>query len=212
MANLEEVITEAIQTALKDTHTAMPAKIVSFNASSQTADVQPVLNIKFKDGDSEPRAVIPGIRVGFQRVGGFCITFPLQAGDEGILIVSERSIAKWRTDGKISAPDDARMHDLSDSLFLPMMYSDPNNIASFSTSRIAIRTLDGTGKIEISSDGRIELEKGGNKVLETLSDALGTLGSTTVTVTAGSSAGTYDIDQQSDFTALQAVIDAIRIV
>ena len=210
MAGLEEVITEAIKTALKDAYSAMPAQVVSFNPTTQTADVQPTLKILFKDGDNLTRPIIPNIRVGFQRVGNFAITFPLSKGDEGLLIVADRSIDAWRKQGGIVSPNDARMHDLSDSIFLPMCYSDPKNIASFNASDIAIRSIDNSGKIEIAPDGRIEIDRNGNKVLATLSSALGTLGATTVTITAGSSVGTYPIDQQSTFTALQAVIDAIK--
>lgn len=210
MADLEEVIKTAIAAALKDTHTALPAQIVSFDPATQTASVQPAIKRVFTDGDTLPLPVIDGVRVGFQRVGSFAVTFPLSKGNEGLLIFAERSIDNWRKTGNVSEPNDARMHDLSDAIFLPMCYSDPNNIASFSATDISIRTLDGTGKIEIAPDGRIELERSGNKVLQTISDALGYLGAATVTISSGSSAGTWDVDQQSDFTALKAVIDAVK--
>lgn len=210
MANLEDVIKTAIETALRETHTATPAKIISFDPATQTASVQPTIKRVFKDGDVLPLPVITGIRVAFQKVGDFTITFPLKAGDEGLLIFGERSMDNWRKTGDISEPNDTRMHDLSDAVFFPMCYSDPKVIPSFSATDIAIRTADNTGRIEIAPDGKIEITRGGDKVLQTISDTLGTLGITTVTVTVGSSAGTYPIDQQATFNSLKAVIDAIK--
>jgi len=210
LADLEEVIKTAIQAALKETHTALPCQVISFNAAKQTVDVQPAIKRIFSDGDEVLIPQITGVRIGYQRVNDFAITFPITKGDEGVLIFNERSIEAWRQSGDLLAPNDTRTHDYSDALFLPMMYSDPKVISSVSGTDLEIRTSDGTGKISIAPDGKMELENSGGKVLQTVSDTLGELGITTVTVTGGSSAGTYNIDNQANFLALQSVIDAIK--
>jgi len=206
LADIEQVIIEAIKTALRDTHTALPARVISFNSTNQTVNVQPTIKRVFRDGDIADLPVISEVRIAFQNVGNFCITFPLSSGDEGLLIFAERNIGAWQQSGKNEIPNDTRMHDLSDAIFFPMCYSDPNKISSFSASDISIRTRDGSGKIEIAPDGRIEIERSGNKVLQTMSDLLGTLSTETVTILGIP----YTLDHQSEYAGYKTVIDNIK--
>ena len=207
---LEETINLAIDSKLKEVHTALPAKIVSFNKAKQVADVQIVQKRLFNDGTEEFYPPLIDVPVQYLRGGGFSFTFPLSIGDSGLLIFAERSLDEWLVNGAEQVPEEVRTHSVSDAVFFPTLHNDRNEITSFSDN-LEIRTESGNGKITLSKSGKIELEKDGQKVLKTLSDTLGTLGSTTVTITAGSSAGTYAIDTQSSFIALKAIIDGIRL-
>lgn len=207
---LEKTINLAIDSKLKDIHTALPAKIISFNKAKQVADIQIVQKRLFTDGTEELYPPLIDVPVQYLRGGGFSITFPLSSGDSGLLVFAERSLDEWLVNGAEKVPEDSRTHSVSDAVFYPTLHNDRNAITSFSDN-LEIRTESGNGKIILSKSGKIELEKDGQKVLKTLSDTLDTLGSTTVTITSGSSAGTYAIDTQPNFTALKAIIDGIRL-
>lgn len=210
MALIEEAIRAGIDAALVEVHTALPCRVVSYDATEQTVTVQPSIKRVFVDDGEKTIPVLTGVRVGFIRTSQHAVTFPIAKGDEGLLIFNERDISAWRKSGDTLAPSSSRKHSYSDALFIPQMYSDPNKLSNVSATDLEIRTADGTGKISIAADGKMEFEKSGDKVLQTVSDTLDKLSQTTVTITSGSSAGVWPIDQQSDFATLKTVIDNIK--
>ena len=212
MANeLEELIRVGFNNFIKDIHTALPAKVLRFDKVKQTVDLEIQQKRRFLDKreDALPPPLID-VPVHFYRCGGLAITMPINVGDTGLVVFAERSLDEWQVLGSVEVPSEARTHSLSDGTFYPTMHNDKNVISNYSDN-LEIRTEDGNSKITISKDGRIEIQKGNNKVLDILSQALGLLGNATVTIDSGSSAGTYNIDQDSQWLALKALIDDIRL-
>lgn len=159
-ATPESATDAQIQYALKNLHTALPVKVESFNPQNQTvtvvAQIQNVLQetsetgeILQKNVDIPPLVDVP---VSFPRGGGFAVTFPLQAGDEGFVVFAERCIDGWWQSGKASEPLDYRFFDLSDAMFIPGICSVPNAIANFFTSGISLQTLDGGTFIHLENN------------------------------------------------------------
>nr|WP_282560371.1 Gp138 family membrane-puncturing spike protein [Providencia alcalifaciens] len=112
-----------------------------------------------KDGSSIALPPLVDVPVGFYRGGGFCVTVPLEAGDEGLAIFAERCIDGWYASGNQSAPLDTRFHDLSDAFFFPQGSSQPNKISDYSSDSLSMQTDDGStyirmqkGKIKIKGD------------------------------------------------------------
>ncbi len=205
-----ETLRIAIESKLIDLHTALPVEVVSFNSTKQTVTCKIVVK-RIKQTDVvEEFPLLVDVPVAFTQTKEFAITFPIKAGDTGQVLFNERQIDNWEINGDILPPDDARMHSLSDGVFYPQLTNQKKNIPNFNTTDLEIRTNNSNGKICIAPNGKLELERSGQKVLEELSNALGVLGVTDVTVTTGSSAGTYPINQQSQFLALQVIIDNIR--
>lgn len=137
----------------KKLHTALPAQVVSFNAENQTVTlaclVKQVL-VGEKTVDIPPLVDVP---VSFPRGGGFAITFPLQKGDEGMAIFSERCIDGWWQSGRESSPLDYRFHDLSDAMFIPGICSVPKAIQGFFTGGLSLQTLSGDTFIRMTEAG-----------------------------------------------------------
>lgn len=207
---LEDTINAAIDAVVKQFHTSLPAKVLKFDKDTQTVDVQIQQKRLFTDGAEELPPPLIGVPIRMKRAGGFAITLPIEVGDTGLIVCTERSLDEWQELGSIEVPSDSRTHDLSDAVFSPDLWNKTNLLSNYSDN-LELRTESGNGKISIAKSGKIELEKDGVKVLETISDTLQELSTTTVTVTSGSSAGTYVIDNQAAFTALKALIDGIRI-
>ena len=135
--------------------TAMPGQVISYNAEQQTVVVQPTIqgqqlspqgvwsNFTFK-----PCSDCPVI---FPSGGGFTTTFPIAAGDEGVLIFASRCIDAWWQNGGVQPQADIRMHDPSDGFFIPGARSQPNKLANVSTNSVQLRSADGTVKLDVGA-------------------------------------------------------------
>jgi Phage protein Gp138 N-terminal domain len=117
------VIREALDARAAEIHTAIPAKVVNYDASKQTADVQPMVKDLYHDesGGILVRSfpVLPSVPVAFLRGGGYFMTVPLNTGDTGMLIFSELPIDRWRSSGQESHPVNARRHGVGNAVFYP---------------------------------------------------------------------------------------------
>lgn len=123
---LDELLTLALDQRQRELHTAMPGRVESYDAATQTCDVLPQLKLQRPDGDGGFRAcdlpVLPSIPVCFPRGGGFFLSFPLQKGDFVLVVFSERSLSNWRQKGEASSPGDTRMHSLAGAVAIPGVY------------------------------------------------------------------------------------------
>jgi hypothetical protein len=97
-----QLIKHAIETRLLDVHSALIAKVESYDVKTQLINVLPVLkrSVENIDGEwvSEKLPVLCDVPVLFPRAGGFFISFPIQPGDFVQLIFNETDIEAWLND------------------------------------------------------------------------------------------------------------------
>jgi hypothetical protein len=97
-----QLIKQAIESRLLDVHTAMIAKVESYNADKQIVNVSPILKRSVVTMDdnwvSEDLPVLCDVPVLFPRAGGFFISFPIQPGDFVQLIFNEVDLEEWFDD------------------------------------------------------------------------------------------------------------------
>lgn len=121
--DLTEVLEAVLEARLADVHTAIPGKIKSYDAATQTAEV--VVQIRAQtpkeDGSlaSEEAPVIPNVPVQWPRGGGYALHFPLAAGDFVLLVFSEAAMGHWRETGQLADPGDLRRHSLAYPFAIP---------------------------------------------------------------------------------------------
>ena len=125
---------------------------LTVGAAPQWVDVPPIFKVPVK----------------WERGGGFSVTYPLKAGDEGLLVFADMCIDYWWQLGQQNAPKAAnipagqppsgsqiqmerRRHDVTDCFFLPGVWSQPNALGSFSTTSLQIRNDAGDTVIDISN-------------------------------------------------------------
>ena len=149
LATPETAVDRQIQQDRLNLHTALPAKVVSFDPANQTVTLAIQIKMQLADGTGADIPPLVDVPVSFPRGGGFAVTFPLKAGDEGIAIFSERCIDGWWHSGRASLPLDFRLHDLSDAMFIPGICSTPRAIGEFFTDGLSMQTLDGSTYIRI---------------------------------------------------------------
>jgi microcystin-dependent protein len=75
--------------------------------------------------------------------GGAYITFPIAKGDTCVVLFNDREISTWLNNGGVSAPQNQRVHDLSDGIALIGIRPVINAIPNYNTSVIVI--ADSTG-------------------------------------------------------------------
>lgn len=98
--SLAQLLKLAVDNRLLDVHTALIGRIEKYDASSQLADIQPVLRraIKTQEGiNQEDLPLLVDVPVIFPRAGGFFLSLPIQSGDYVQVIFNESSIDEFLT-------------------------------------------------------------------------------------------------------------------
>ncbi len=113
--------------------TTMPARVISFDASTQTVSVQPAFKRFHATLGELDYPVLPGVRVALPRGGGFGLSLPLAvaAGNTGTLTFCERTLDRWNVAGGEVDPEDDELHGLNGAIFRPDIHPDddvPGNI------------------------------------------------------------------------------------
>lgn len=199
----EQVIKEAIKAALCDLHTAMPGIVVSYDSSTQKAQIQPALKRKFKNGDVVDLPIITNCPVAFPRANNAFISLPVKAGDSGLLIFSERSIDKWLVSGGRVNPNDPRKFELSDGIFYPGLYPFNNPIAAHPTDLIV---QNDQAKISVKPDGKFLISGPSEELLDLNSQDADLSATTTVNTVFGP----VKLNKFAQFAAVKSKIDSIK--
>jgi hypothetical protein len=162
-SGLEEITTaELLEAAIShreiDVHTALPARVESFNASAQTVNVTIMCNRAVPDGNgnyiSEQLPALADVPVAFPRSGAFFISFPLASGDFGFLVFAERNISAYRATGAQGDPGDLGMHTLDGAVFFPCVYPDAKALSNVDATNMVLGSdTNGSARIIIAPTG-----------------------------------------------------------
>ncbi len=209
--SLAEVIRGAIQAQMFELNTAMPGIVQSYNASTNTASVQPAFKRTYAEPNDTPAfgtpeeelvdlPIINNVPVCFPRAGQAAITFPLKPQDTVLLIFAQRSIDKWKNLGGNIAPDDPRTHALSDAIAIPGVYPssnpvlvDPDNLvirhvlAKITVKKDALELAAGAGLITVNKAGKVTVGNGVVDLLALLDQTLDAIKLLTVPTAVGPS-------------------------
>lgn len=89
--------------------------------------------------------VLVSVPVYFAGGGRYVSTYPINEGDECILLFNDRELDNWLAQGPGQAPTTGRFHDLSDAFALVGIKSGPNAITNVSATAMQTRSIDYTG-------------------------------------------------------------------
>ena len=151
----EAAIKSAVRESRASLWTAMPGIVVSYDPDKQTAAVQPAIQgyPPTTRGVAAPvnMPVCLDCPVSFPRGGGYALTFPLNEGDEGMLVFASRCIDAWWQSGGVQPQAELRMHDLSDGMFIPGVTSQSRKLADATSVGMEVRTDDGHTRTQFGS-------------------------------------------------------------
>lgn len=147
--SLDELLELAREAHAAELHTGMPARVVSYDASTQRADVRPVVQrtVPRVDGGThlEDLPVIRSVPVLWPGGGGFAIHCPLAAGDDVYLLIPEQDPQSFLESGTPGAPIDHRRHHLAGAFALPVVRHRGRAIAGTSSTELVMGRDNGTG-------------------------------------------------------------------
>lgn len=156
-------IVKAVESGLR---VAMPGIIASFDPDKQTVTVDlavydriltglpnTIPNYNPATGDVKIPTLLD-VPIVIPRGGGSALTFPVNAGDECLVIFSDFCFNTWYDSGGINnSQQRLRRHDLSDGFAILGPYSQPNVLPNYSTDQTQLRTEDGTVFVGIDESG-----------------------------------------------------------
>lgn len=130
LPSLSEIVERALAARLADVHVSMPGIVVSYDAATQTATVQPALRrvLLSEDDDlvAEELPPIENVPVSWPGCAAFTIHGTLAAGDTGDILFSSWSHNEWQASGRVSTPGDLKPHNLGSAKFYPGLRSRAN--------------------------------------------------------------------------------------
>jgi Phage protein Gp138 N-terminal domain len=126
----------------------VPAKVISYNRTKNTATVQPMIMQVDVDDNAFVRDEIDEIPVFSFGGGGYHINFPLKAGDLGWILAADRDISQFLQSLSAAKPTTTRHKKFGDSWFVPDVFRQ-YTINSKDTDSLVIQTTDGTTRIAI---------------------------------------------------------------
>lgn len=139
--------------------TAMPGIVQAFRKGGSTGmvvDVTLALQVRQRLPDQEGSVqwidipLVLDCPVVFPCGGGFTLTFPIEKGDECLVMFASRCINAWFQNGGVQQQEELRMHDLSDGFAMVGPRSKPNTLSpQVSATAAELRSDDGATKISI---------------------------------------------------------------
>lgn len=176
MTRQADTLRRILEEFLLDVHTALPGRVQSYDAASQTADVEigirrvlPARDPDSDDDTSEAYPILVGVPVAWPRGGGFRAHFPLAAGDGVLLVFPEGAIDRWLDSGDVSDPGLPTRHGIDGAVAIPGLGFRGGRISSAPTDG-AVFGKDGAGPgVKVTAS---QVQAGGTEDLSEASDVI----------------------------------------
>ena len=131
----------------------LPAKVIAYKGyPDNVVQVQPLINLLNTNNQEISRAQIAQIPVCQIGSGGFLLRFNLNPGDMGLILANDRDISLFTETWSQSAPNTMRIKSFSDSVFLPLAFTNVT-VNAEDVSNMTLQTEDGSIRIALSSLG-----------------------------------------------------------
>jgi hypothetical protein len=168
-----------------DIDTAFVGQVQTYDASTQTCSVKPVIQARFLNGDALDLPVVPRVPVCFPRGGGFMMTWPLEAGDTVLVVCADRSIDEWKaTNNSSILPVDLRRFDLSDAVAYAGVSSPAAPLLSATDDSMVIGEDSFSGMKITIKDGKVSIGTTAAELLNLVDNLIGALDDFTTATSA----------------------------
>lgn len=138
-----------------DLRVAAPGIIQSVDYVRQTCSVQLALREKL-NFDGNPQWVeipeLADVPFFIYSGGGYCLTLPVKAGDDCLVIFADSCIDAWWQSGGLQNQIERRRHDLSDGFALVGFRSQPQVVSNYAADTLQLRNAAGDACIEIAGN------------------------------------------------------------
>lgn len=151
LGTLIGTLKEFQRSCLMQTDDMLPAQIITYDRSTNLAQVQPMIMMVTANDASVPRAPIASVPVLQLGAGNFMLNFPLNPGDLGWIKANDRDISFYLQTLAQSNLNTFRMHSFEDAIFIPSVLRG-YTINSEDAGNVVLQTLDGTQRIALWAD------------------------------------------------------------
>ena len=127
----------------------LPAKVIAYDAATNTAQVQPLISVVTTDNQLVQRAQVASVPVFQLSMGGFILNLPCNSGDLGWIKANDRDISLFMQTGQMSPPNTQRKHSFEDAMFIPQALRSLVTIASEDAGNMVLQNNGGTVKIAL---------------------------------------------------------------
>lgn len=154
-------IREEIDSRICDVHTAIPAKIISYDDSASQVTVKPY-GVFISGSKTLEYPMISGVPVVMPlSVGKVCgIAYPIVPGDDCLLIFSEQDISQWINS---SDPDIDMTHALSNAIAICGLSGKKNEAVNTATQESIVRIYNSGTTIDLRNDS-VVISQGNSKI------------------------------------------------
>lgn len=234
--SFNEAIVSHIDNYEAQMYSALPATVVGYDATTQRVLCQPVMYEAYTSGESQEHSYIqcPLIQTGS---GGGVLTFPVNVGDEVLLVMSSRNFDTWWSTSKApSLSSTVRFNDYSDAIAILGLKSKNNSVnASTENVELQFRDADGNplssivqrpdksvditsesgssikllpdGNIEITTAATIKIQNSGEELVTLMSEFIEEVSKITTNTIYGSNT---PVNNLPAFTELKSRLDTLK--
>ena len=133
---------------IQNTNGMLPAQVIAYDRTANRVQVQILISMLTSSGAQVPRSQVASIPVLSLGGGGYLLNFPLNTGDLGWILASDRDISLFLQSYSQAAPNTARTFSFSDGLFIPDIMKG-YTIATEDAEHAVLQNLDGTVRISL---------------------------------------------------------------
>lgn len=183
--SLYDVLQQLKEDIFSTLRVCMPGQIVDFDGDKRTATVKILLQRVLPSGEYAEYKNLYDCPVWTPGAGGAFLQFPIQPGDQGMIIFADRNIGNWLKNGAVAPMPDLRAHNISDGIFVPGLTPLTGDMPEYPTDKVVLSYLGtsfeltnsgwnfvGTGGAEIDLSGSIVTIKNTTTTLLTLLNGL----------------------------------------
>lgn len=144
-------------------------QIISFDTVKKTASIQLLFKRVLPSGTITSYPVLVDCPVFTLQGGGASIEMPIAAGDQCIVLFSDRNIDVWFKNGSEAAPSNARAHDIADGIALVGINALTSSLMNYDSGKLRIFYGDAeiiltAGNVTIANSMGAELDLQGTLV------------------------------------------------
>lgn len=157
----ESVLAETRESWMNEVHTSFPARVDSYNAAAQTADLTPMVRRAMPTTDdrlaSENYPTLRAVRIAWLRAGDWFIHMPLARGDFVHVHCCERDFTAWAQTGDVGDPVNTQTQHLSHAFAVPGFYPRTKPLNDTPSDALVIGKQGGA-TVRINNDGSIDVK------------------------------------------------------
>lgn len=131
-------------------------EIVSFNSSTQTAEVK-IKMLRLMNGELKEYPILVDCPCIILSGGKGRLTFPIQAGDSCLVLFNDKDIDNWYAGGQTMQPRTSRVHNFADAIALVGARNLQNSISDYLADGTELKYGNSTIKLQ---DNKVTLTNG----------------------------------------------------